>query len=147
MNNTQITALKASAILWVIWGVVHAFFGIAIMAVDTSQGFAYIAAGVVSDALSADYHSAIGAILNQHGWNLLWFGVVTTFGGIMIWRRNMTAIWVSAMVGGTADLGYLIFVDLGGFATFFPGTLMTLIAGSAILLSGWVWLDQRKKSI
>ncbi|WP_371379322.1 hypothetical protein [Thalassotalea aquiviva] len=147
MNNTQITALKASAILWVIWGVVHAFFGIAIMAVDTSQGFAYIAAGVVPETLSADYHSAIGAILNQHAWNLLWFGVVTTFGGIMIWRRNMTAIWVSAMVGGTADLGYLIFVDFGGFATFFPGTFMTLIAGSAIFLSGWVWLEQRKNSI
>ena len=144
MNNTQLKVLKISAILWIVWGLVHAFFGAAIIAVDASQGFAYIAAGVAPEALSADYHSAIGAILNQHGWNLLWFGVVTTFGGIMIWRRNMTAIWVSALVGGLADLGYLIFVDFGGFATFFPGTLMTLIAGSAIMLSGWVWLEQRK---
>jgi len=144
MNNTQVNALRVAAVLWIIWGVVHAFFGVAIMSMDASEGFAAIAAGVAPEAVSADYHPAVAAILNQHAWNLLWFGMVTTLGGVMIWRRNMTAIWVSAMVGGLADLGYLVFVDVGGFATFFPGTLMTLIAGSAIVLGGWVWLSQRK---
>ena len=144
MNKTQINALRVTAVLWIIWGVVHAFFGVAIMSMDASEGFAAIAAGVAPEAVSADYHPAVAAILNQHAWNLLWFGMVTTLGGVMIWRRNMTAIWVSAMVGGLADLGYLVFVDVGGFATFFPGTLMTLIAGSAIVLGGWVWLSQRK---
>jgi hypothetical protein len=144
MNNTQVNALRVAAVLWIIWGVVHAIFGVAIMSMDASEGFAAIAAGVAPEAVSADYHPAVAAILNQHAWNLLWFGMVTTLGGVMIWRRNMTAIWVSAMVGGLADLGYLVFVDVGGFATFFPGTLMTLIAGSAIVLGGWVWLSQRK---
>ena len=64
----------------------------------------------------------------------------------MIWRRNLTAVWVSAMVGGLADLGYLVFVDFGGYGTFVPGTLMTIIAGSAIVLGGWVWSAQRKQS-
>ena len=146
MNNKQINALRLAAVLWVIWGVVHAFFGIAIMATGASEGFAAIAAGVSAEAVGADYHPAVSAILNQHGWNLLWFGIVTTVGGVMIWRRNVTAIWVSSMVGGLADLGYLTFVDIGGYGTFFPGTVMTLIAGSAILLGGWVWLAQRKKS-
>ena len=146
MNNTQVNALRVTAVLWFIWGVVHAFFGVAIMSMDASEGFAAIAAGVAPEAVSADYHPAVAAILNQHAWNLLWFGMVTTLGGVMIWRRNMTAIWVSAMVGGLADLGYLVFVDVGGFATFFPGTLMTLIAGSAMVLGAWVWLSQRKTS-
>ena len=146
MSSTHITALTITAVLWVIWGLVHAFFGIGIMTTDSSTGFAYIAAGVAPEALAADYHEAIGAILNQHGWNLLWFGLVTTIAGAMIWRRNMTAIWVAAMIGGLADLGYLIFVDFGGYATFFPGTLMTLIAGSAVLLGGWVWLANRNES-
>ena len=146
MNNTQVNALRVAAVLWIIWGVVHAFFGVAIMSMDASEGFAAIAAGVAPEAVSADYHPAVAAILNQHAWNLLWFGMATTFGGVMIWRRNMTAIWVSAMVGGLADSGYLVFVDFGGFATFIPGTLMTLIAGSAIVLGGWVWLSQRKAS-
>lgn len=143
MNNKQIMALKVAGVLWVIWGLVHALFGVAIISMDASGGFAAIAAGVSPGALSADYHPAIEGILNQHAWNLLWFGVVTTIGGVMIWRRNMVAIWVTSMVGGLADLGYLIFVDFPGYATFFPGTLMTLIAGSAIVIGGWVWLAQR----
>lgn len=143
MTNTQINVLKAASVLWIIWGVVHAFFGVGIMAADASQGFAYIAAGVSPEELQADYHPVVAAVLNQHGWNLLWFGLATTIGGVMIWRHSMTAIWVSAMVGGLADLGYLIFLDFPGYATFFPGTTMTLIAGSAIVLSFWVWLAQR----
>ena len=144
MNKTQTTSLKIAGILWLLWGLVHAFFGVAIMCTDTSAGFSAIAAGVAAEAVKADYHSAVGAILNQHGWNLLWFGIVTTIGGVFVWRQNMTAIWVCSMVGGLADLGYLAFVDFGGYATFFPGTTMTLIAGSAILLGGWVWFAERK---
>ena len=146
MNPTHVNALRAAAVLWVIWGVVHAFFGVAILTMDASEGFAAIAAGVAPETLTADYHPAVAAILNQHAWNLLWFGIVTSISGVMIWRRNLTAIWVSAMVGGLADLGYLAFVDIGGFGTFFPGTLMTLIAGSAIVLGGWVWFSQRATS-
>jgi len=146
MSNNQTKVLRITAVLWVIWGVVHAFFGAAIMATGASEGFAAIAAGVSPDAVRADYHPAVSAILNQHGWNLLWFGIVTTVGGVMIWRGSMTAIWVSAMVGGLADLGYLVFIDFGGYGTFVPGTLMTIIAGSAILLGGWAWSAQRKQS-
>ena len=142
-NSAMSNAFKAVAVLWVVWGVVHMFFGVATMAVDTSEGFANIAAGVESDALEADYHPAVGAILNQHGWNLLWFGIVTTIGGFMVWRASMTAVWVSAMVGGLADVGYLTFVDFGGHGTFAPGTLMTLIAGAACPLSVWIWNEQR----
>ncbi len=144
MTQSQTTALKIAAVLWVIWGVVHAFFGVAILSMNPSDGFAAIAAGVDPESLKADYAPAVGAILNQHAWNLLWFGAVTTIGGVMIWRRNMTAIWVTSMIGGLADLGYLIFIDFGGFGTFFPGTLMTIICGTAILLGGWVWLKHRK---
>ena len=146
MNHKQVNALRVAAVLWVIWGVVHALFGVAIMATGASEAFAALAAGVSPEAVSADYHPAVSAILNQHGWNLLWFGIVTTVGGVMIWRRNLTAIWVSSMVGGLADLGYLTFVDIGGYGAFFPGTVMTIIAGSAILTGGWVWLAQRKQS-
>lgn len=144
MSNAKISALRVTGVLWVIWGVVHMFFGVAIMATGASDGFAAIAAGVPAEAVSAEYHPAVTAILNQHGWNLLWFGCVTTVGGVMVWRRNLTAIWVSSMVGGLADLGYLIFIDIGGYGTFLPGTLMTLIAGSATLLGGWVWFSQRE---
>ena len=144
MTSKHIAALKITAVLWVVWGLVHAFFGVATMAVDTSTGFAYIAAGVPAEELAAQYHPAVGNILNQHGWNLLWFGTVTTIGGVLVWKRNMTAIWVSAMVGGLADLGYFVFLDIPGYATFFPGTTMTLISGTATVLGFWVLFAHRK---
>ncbi|MDX8348139.1 hypothetical protein SLH49_09085 [Cognatiyoonia sp. IB215446] len=143
MGNAQATALKIAAILWVIWGLVHLLAGVIVLMSDASGGFSAIADAVDADALTADYHPAVGGILNQHGWNLGWFGIATIIGGVLIWRRNMTAIWVTGMVGGLADVGYLLFVDLPGYVNFFPGTVMTFVSGTAILLSFWVWLTNR----
>lgn len=144
MTNTQKATLKIATVLWVIWGLVHAFAGVIVLSSDASSGFAAIADAVDPVALAAEYHPAAGGILNQHGWNLLWFGVATIIGGALIWRGNMTAIWVTGMVGGLADLGYLLFVDFPGYVNFFPGTVMTFISGAAILLSFWVWFTARR---
>ena len=146
MPPLNLTLLKAATVLWIIWGLVHAFAGFIVLSSDAAGGFQAIADAVPAEALAMDYPAAVGGILNQHGWNLGWFGIATIIGGIFIWRQNMTAIWVTAMVGGLADLGYLFFVDLPGYVHFFPGTVMTLVSGSAILLSGYVWLTQRNAS-
>jgi len=143
MSATHATALKIAAVLWVIWGLVHMLAGGIVLSSDASGGFAAIADAVDAEALAGDYHPAVGGILNQHGWNLGWFGLATLIGAVFIWKQNITAIWVTAMVGGLADIGYLLFVDLPGFVHFFPGTLMTLVSGSAVLLSFWVWFSTR----
>lgn len=144
MTDLQKNLLKVSTVLWVIWGVVHLLAGIIVLSSDATGGFQAISDAVNPEALVNDYHGAVGGILHQHGWNLAWFGVATMIGGLFIWRGNMTAIWVTAMVGGMADLGYFLFLDLGGFVNFVPGTVMTLVSASAILLSGWVWFGYRK---
>lgn len=143
MTDTQKLALKIAAVLWVVWGLVHTFAGVMVLASDASGGFQAIADAVAPDLLEADYHEAVGGVLNQHGWNLGWFGIATIIGAILIWRQNITAIWVTGMIGGLADLGYLLYVDFPGYVNFFPGTVMTFISGSAILLSFWVWLSNR----
>jgi len=144
MNKSHALALKIAAVLWVIWGLVHTFAGMVVLFNDASGGFQAIADAVDPAALQSEYNAAVGGILNQHGWNLGWFGIATLIGSVLIWRQNMTAIWVTGMIGGLADLGYFLFVDLPGYVHFFPGTLMTLVSGSAILLSFWVWLSNRK---
>ena len=138
------TLLKLAAALWVIWGLVHAFAGAMTIAAAPATGFGNIADAVDPAAFVMDYPDAVGAVLNQHGWNLLWGGIVTIVGAVFIWRRNLTAIWVTAMVGGLLDIGYFLSLDLGGQVRFFPGTLMTLVSATAILLSGWVWLAHRR---
>jgi len=145
MTQNHALALKIAAVLWVIWGLVHALAGILVLAGTTTAGFQAIADAVPPTDLEAMYHPAVGGILGQHAWNLLWFGIVTLTGALFVWRANLTAIWVTGMVGGLADLGYLIFVDLPGYVKFFPGTVMTIVSGSAILLSFWVWLSLRGK--
>lgn len=144
MTQTQLTALKASSVLWVIWGLVHMLAGFMVLSSDAAGGAQAIADAVDPALLAGDYHPALGGILNQHGWNLAWFGLATVIGAYFIWRQNMTAIWVTAMVGGLADLGYLLFVDFPGYVNFFPGTVMTFISGAAILLSFWVWFTAKK---
>lgn len=143
MTNTQKTVLKVAALLWIVWGLVHTLAGVIVLSSDASGGFQAIADAVEPAALQAEYHEAVGGILNQHGWNLGWFGVATIIGAVLIWRQNMTAIWVTGMIGGLADIGYLLFVDLPGYVNFVPGTFMTFVSGSAVLLSFWVWLSNR----
>ncbi|MEM9054549.1 MAG: hypothetical protein AAGB16_04415 [Pseudomonadota bacterium] len=139
MSTPHTYALKVATILWIIWGLVHLLAGILILNGTTTEGFQAIADGVNPTLLKADYHSAVGAVQDQHAWNLAWFGLATIIGGVFIWRANKTAIWVTAMVGGLADLGYFMFLDLPGYVKFFPGTVMTLVSGSAILLTAWVY--------
>lgn len=127
--------LKTSAVLWIIWGIVHTFAGIMTISGDTTTAIQGIADGVDASTLSLNYPEAAGAIINQHGWNLAWFGIVTIIGGIYIFKNNITAIFITAMVGGLADLGYFLFLDLGGHVKFVPGTVMTIVSSLAIILS------------
>ncbi len=143
MSKSQILALKIAAVLWVIWGLVHMLAGFFVIPADAGGGFSAIADAVDPALLENDYHPAVNGILDQHGWNLFWGGLVTVIGGVFIWRRNMTAIWMTGMVGGLLDIGYFVFVDIPGFVHFVPGTLMTLFSGSAIILSFWVWFNHR----
>lgn len=147
MSNNQMLALKIAAVLWVIWGLVHMFAGVMTISQDTVGSIAGIADGVDPALLAGDYHPAVGAIINQHGFNLLWIGAFTLVGAIFIWRANLTAIWTTAVVGGVTDIGYFVFIDLGGFANFFPGTVMTIISASAVILSVPVWWAKRAKPV
>ena len=143
-SNMQSLALKIAAVRWVVWGLVHAFAGVVVLSSDAAGGFQALADAVAPELLDMDYPAAVGGILNQHGWNLGWFGIATIIGAYFIWRGNMTAIWVTGMIGGLADLGYLFFVDFPGYVNFFPGAIMTFVSGTAILLSFWVWWSTRR---
>lgn len=144
MTKLQANVLKVAAVLWVIWGLVHMFAGYVVLSSDASAGFSAIADAIAPETLQHDYEPAVGGILNQHGWNLAWFGLATLIGAVFIWRGSLTAIWVAGMVGGLADLGYLLFVDVPGYVNFVPGTVMTIVSGSAIAVSFWVLISARK---
>lgn len=127
--------LKIIAGLWVVWGAVHAFAGILTISQDTPAAIAGIADAVDPEILVGPYADAAGALVNQHGFNLLWIGLFTLVGGFFIWKRSVTWLFFTAIVGGVTDIGYFVFMDLGGYVHFVPGTVMTLVSGSAVILS------------
>lgn len=143
MTDTHRIALKAAAVLWVVWGGVHVLAAFMIVPAEPHAAVAAILDRVDPARLAAAYPAELSGILSQHGWNLGWFGIVTVIGAVFIWRGRMAAVWVTGLIGGLADVGYFLFIDLGGYANFLPGTLMTIVSATAIVLSFWVWLSNR----
>lgn len=143
--------LKASSILWIIWGIVHIFAGImtmkGILTNDISSSVAGIADAVEPSLVQMDYSEASGAIIGQHGFNLFWIGIVTFISAFFVWKGNRNAIFLAAITGGLADLGYFLFMDLGGFVNFVPGTVMTIVSSLAIILSFYVYFKTRNKKL
>lgn len=131
--------LKAAGVLWLIWGAVHLLAGVLTVSLATHEAVAGIADGVDATTLQVAYPAAAGAVIKQPGFNLAWIGLTTMVGGVFVWRGSTAAIFVSALVGGLADVGYFIFIDLGGHNRFVPGTVMTIISATAIALSFFVY--------
>lgn len=121
--------LKISAVLWIVWGLVHLLTGVLTVSSETATALAGIADGVDPALLKMAYPDAVTAVVNQHGFNLGWIGTVTIVSAVYIWRAQVPAIFLAALVGGLADVGDFIFIDLGGYNRFAPGTVMTLVAG------------------
>ena len=65
----------------------------------------------------------------------LWIGIITTISGFYVWKGSKNAIILAAITGGLADVGYFLFMDLGGYANFMPGTVMTIFSALAIITS------------
>ena len=64
MTHSPNNLLKVSSVLWIIWGIVHAFAGIMILSGETTAGFQAIADAVPATDLVMDYPDAVGGVLN-----------------------------------------------------------------------------------
>lgn len=140
MTSNYGLLLKIAAVLWVVWGLVHMFAGGMTLSQDASGAVAGIADAVDPALIAHDFHPAVGAVLNQHGFNLFWIGAFTVIGGLYIWQQSVTAIFMTAVVGWVTDLGYFVFMDLGGYVHFVPGTVMTIVSSAAVALSFLAYL-------
>lgn len=138
MKNLNIL-FKVSAILWVIWGLVHVLAGVltinGVISGDISAAVAGIADKIDPATLQMDYPAALGGLLGQHGFNLMWIGLVTFISAFYVWKGNANAIFLAAITGGLADVGYFLFMDLGGYVNFMPGSVMTIVSATAIITS------------
>ena len=83
------TLLKTSAVLWIVWGLVHIIAGIltmkGILTEDIPSSISGIADKVDPSLLQMEYPKALGAMIGQHGFNLLWIGIVTFIAAFYVW--------------------------------------------------------------
>ncbi|WP_299364679.1 hypothetical protein [Winogradskyella sp.] len=146
MKNLSLL-FKISTMLWIIWGLVHVLAGVmtmrGILIDDITASVAGIADAVDPASLKTDYPKAAGAIIGQHGFNLFWIGIVTFISAFYVWKGNKNAIFLAAITGGLADLGYFLFMDLGGYVKFMPGTVMTIVSSLAIILSFYAYFKTK----
>lgn len=147
MKNLNLL-FKISAVLWIIWGLVHILAGVltmkGVLTGDTASSIAGIADAVDPVTLQMDYPEAAGAVIGNHGFNLFWIGIVTFISAFFIWKGNKNAVFLAAITGGLADLAYFLFMDLGGHVNFVPGTVMTLVSSLAIILSFYAYFKSEK---
>lgn len=139
---------KISSVLWIVWGLVHVLAGVmtmkGVLTDDISASIIGIADAVDPSTLQMDYPKAAGAVIGQHGFNLFWIGLVTFLAAFYIWKGNKNAIFLAAITGGLADLGYFLFMDLGNYVKFFPGTVMTIVSSLAIITSFYALFKNKK---
>ena len=136
MNKLKI-ALRTASVLWAIWGVFHVLAGIMMIYLfGTEHPDGLLSA--VPESLNINLMGKQSDIpivpsLKQHGFNLAWFGMIVTIGSVYVWKQNKLAILTCVLIGGLADLGYFLYVDLAGFSDS-PGPEMTYIMATAIIL-------------
>ena len=91
--KTKSILLKISTVLWIVWGLVHILAGVLtvnrIVAKDITAAVAGIADKVPLEEVQADYPAASGAIIGQHGFNLLWIGLVTFLCAFGVWKGKV----------------------------------------------------------
>lgn len=133
--------------LWFVWGVFHVIIGIAVMQLLGSEhpegALSSVPAVVDVQFFGSDATFATIASLQQNGFNLAWFGVILAVASLFVWRASKLAVVTSIVVGGLADLGYFLFVDLPGYAEP-PGPQMTYIMVTAILLASFAYFTSDK---
>jgi hypothetical protein len=126
------TLLKASAILWGIWGIVHLLAGISLI-FALRNGVNGLPESLSVGMMGSEISVHPLETLKEHNWNNSWFGLVATIGAFGVWKGNRNGIFLSAVVGGLAQLGFFIFVVLP-----YPdpaGITMSFVAAAAIVLS------------
>lgn len=118
---------KAGAVVYVLWGLLH---------LKAAQMMF-----VLGESLEP---GMVQARIFQNGWNLLIFAV---FGMViavaMNWKNSPTGYWLNLCVISAADIGFIYFVLMPGYAPMMPGVLGPILWIVALGLTTGAYLKAR----
>lgn len=128
----QRVLFRVAGVLWAMWGVLHLVAGVALLPTFTSE-----VASVPEEVkvmLGSEIPFYVRRTLAEHTFNNAWFGLVVSVGSALVWRGSRLGVFLCAIVGGLAHLGFTVFMVVPGYANA-VGVAMTFIAAGALVLS------------
>ena len=134
------TAYKWGAISYILWGVMHAMIGLQILWINLGQSSRQVISSLYLDAgtisTPPQLGSVISGLINQHGWNLFWFGVVAVIVAVIgNWRNNRAAYWANLALVSLADIGFIFAILIPGYIKLAIGIGGPILWVVAMLLS------------
>lgn len=134
------TSYKWGAVAYILWGVMHAMIGIQIFMLNLGDSPHAVIAGLYSDSgplpTPDELGSVVAALMNQHAWNLLWFGVFAcVVGAVWNWRNSTAGYWVNLAVVSLADVGFIGAVLIPGYIDVWMGIWGPLLWVVAVVLT------------
>jgi hypothetical protein len=122
---TKVSGLiKAGAVMYMLWGVVH-FFGVMNGLIYLTQGSDALLAAVLPQPPAAPgaVPDAAVALLVNHNLNLTVFGVLAIWCGVALWRGSRSTFWIALVILGLANLTFVIAVLAPGHVPLAVGIL------------------------
>lgn len=110
---------RTGAIFYVLWGMLHIIAAYEEFLLGTS-----LEPGIV-----------LGKI-NQGAWDLLFIAMTSIIIAIIYnWKNSLSGYWINLVLVSIADIGFIFFIMIPGYAPFFPTILGPVFWVLAILFS------------
>jgi len=121
---------KIGAIFYILWGVIHIMVGGAFLHAAVSGGVPAVLALSDVTVPTQEFPGLLRGLLAQHGWNIVWAGLVAaTVGATMNWRNSRAGYWANLVVVSAFELGLV-------FAVIVPGH----VGLSGVLIGPIIWV-------
>jgi hypothetical protein len=139
MQANSVRMVKAGAVVLVLWGVLHVFFGMyALISLWTDDGAAMM--GVFGTGVSgtiADPGALVAHVVGQHAANLVIFGVFGIVLARLMWQGSRLALGLSVLVLGSADVAFVIALLIPGYIALQDGLMGPMLFVASTALAGW----------
>ncbi|MCF7821556.1 MAG: hypothetical protein K9M17_03825 [Mariprofundaceae bacterium] len=133
-------AHKIGAVLYILWGGLHIYFGVWMLYALYTEGaaavIAIVGSGVPASTLPVSLDPVTAATIGQHAWNILWFGFfAVVVGALLNWKNSLAGYWANLVVVSAADSGFVVAILLPGYIAISDGIEGPLLWIPAVIFS------------
>jgi len=134
------TNYRIGAVFYILWGIMHVMFAVQIFMLNIGESSHAVIQEIYSDtgpiSTPTELGNVIAALINQHAWNLLWFGAFAAIvGALYNWRNSLAGYWSNLAVVSLADIGFIGAVLIPGYVSLMVGIWGPILWILAVIFS------------